>query len=102
MLPMPYYARMARRNPKPDLMTLNREARLLLGAALFGALAVPALIWITGRIMLGPYANGGMLAMFDDFFSQLFSGSLPAWIVLVAPYVLLSTLRLAALLFRRI
>ena len=64
---MPYYARMARQNPKLDLLTLNREARLLLGALLFGAVALPPLVWLTGRALLGPYANGGMFAILGDF-----------------------------------
>ena len=81
---------------------MNREARLLLGSLIFGAVALPLLIWITGRIALGPYANGGMFAILGDFFTQLFSGSIAAWITLFAPYVMLSALRIAAALFRRI
>lgn len=93
---MPYYARMARRNPKLDLVTLNREARLLAGSLIFAAVALPLIIWVTGRALLGPYANGGMFAILGDFFTLLFSGSIAAWIVLLGPYVLLSALRLAA------
>lgn len=103
---MPYYARMARRNLKTssmfDLVSLNREARLLLGSLIFGAVGAPLLVWIVGRISLGPYANGGMFAILGDFFTLLFSGSLAAWIVLVAPYVLISALRLAAWATRRL
>lgn len=93
---MPYYARMARRNPKLDLITLNREAQLLAGSLIFAAVALPLIIWVTGRALLGPYANGGMFAILGDFFTLLFSGSIAAWIVLLGPYVLLSALRLAA------
>ena len=99
---MPYYARMARRNPKLDLVTLNREARLLLGALIFSAVALPLLVWLTGRALLGPYANGGMFAILGDFFAMLFAGSLAAWILLLAPWVLLSALRFAAWALRRI
>lgn len=98
---MPYYARMARRNPTHLLMTLNREARLLLGALIFGAVGLPLLVWITGRIALGPYANGGMFAILSDFFTLLYSGSIAAWILLLGPYVLLGVLRAAAALFRK-
>lgn len=87
---------MARRNPKLDLVTLNREARLLAGSLIFAAVALPLIIWVTGRALLGPYANGGMFAILGDFFTLLFSGSIAAWIVLLGPYVLLSALRLAA------
>lgn len=99
---MTYYARMARRNPTNPLMTLNREARLLLGSLIFGAVALPLLVWITGRIALGPYANGGMLAILGDFFVLLYSGSVAAWILLFGPYLLLGALRLAAALFRKL
>lgn len=86
----------------PDLTTLNLEMRLLLGALIFGAVAVPLLIWVTGRLALGPYGNGGMFAIVGDFFTQLYAGSTAAWIVLLAPYALLTALRLAAALFRRL
>lgn len=87
---------MARRNPTNLLMTLNREARVLLGALIFGAVGLPLLVWISGRTLLGPYANGGMFAILGDFFTLLYSGSVSAWILLLAPYVLLGALRLAA------
>jgi len=99
---MPYYARMARRNSKLDLVTLNREARLLLGALIFSAVGLPLLVWLTGRALLGAYANGGMFAILGDYFAMLFSGSLAAWILLLAPWVLLSALRFAAWALRRI
>jgi hypothetical protein len=99
---MPYYARMARRNPKLDLVTLNREARLLLGSLIFGAVGLPLIVWVTGRALLGPYANGGMFAFLGDFFTMLFSGSLAAWILLFAPWLMLSALRFTAWAIRRI
>lgn len=99
---MPYYARMAPRNPPHLLMTVNREARLLLGALIFGAVGLPLLVWLTGRIALGPYANGGMFAILGDFFTLLYSGSIASWILLIGPYVLLGVLRIAAALFRKL
>ncbi len=99
---MPYYARMPRKNRKLDIVTLNREARLLLGAVIFGAAALPPLIWVTGRGLLGPYANGGIFAILSDFFTLLYSGSLAAWVLLFAPYALLSALRFANWAMRRL
>jgi hypothetical protein len=96
MVPMPYYARMGRRNSKLDLLTLNREARLLAGSLIFSAVALPLIVWLTGRALLGPYANGGMFAILGDFFTLLYAGSVSAWILLLSPYVLLGALRLAA------
>lgn len=102
MLFMAYYARMARRNPTNPLLTLNREARVLLGALIFGAVGLPLLVWLSGRTLLGPYANGGMFAILGDFFALLQSGSIAAWVLLLGPYVLLGLLRIAAALFRKI
>jgi len=85
-----------------DLVSLNREARLLLGSLIFGAVGAPLLVWIVGRISLGPYANGGMFAILGDFFTLLYAGSVAAWILLFAPYALLCALRLAAWGTRRI
>lgn len=102
MLFMAYYARMARRNPTNLLLTLNREARVLLGALIFGAVGLPLLVWLSGRTLLGPYANGGMFAILGDFFTLLYAGSVAAWILLFAPYALLCALRLAAWGTRRI
>ncbi|MBM4191642.1 MAG: hypothetical protein FJ196_01010 [Gammaproteobacteria bacterium] len=93
---------MGRRIPKLDLLTLNREARLLAGSLIFAAVALPPIVWVVGRALLGPYANGGMLAILGDYFPLLSSGSVAAWVLLFGPYVLLSTLRLAAWGLRRI
>lgn len=93
---------MGRRNSKLDLLTLNREARLLAGSLIFAAVALPPIVWIAGRALLGPYANGGMFAILGDYFALLSSGSTAAWILLFGPYVLLSALRLAAWGARRI
>jgi len=96
MVLMPYYARMGRRNSKLDLLTVNREARLLAGSIIFSAVGLPLIVWATGRALLGPYANGGMFAILGDFFTLLYAGSFSAWILLFAPYALLSALRLTA------
>jgi hypothetical protein len=96
MVLMPYYARMGRRNSKLDLLTVNREARLLAGSLIFSAVGLPLIVWATGRALLGPYANGGMFAILGDFFTLLYAGSFSAWILLLAPYALLSALRLTA------
>lgn len=87
---------MGPRNPKLDLITLHREARLFAGSLVFAAVALPLIVWISGRTLLGPYANGGMFAILGDYLGLLSAGSTAAWILLFAPYVLLAALRLAA------
>jgi hypothetical protein len=43
-----------------------------------------------------------MFAILGDFFTLLFSGSFAAWILLFAPYALLSALRFANWALRRL
>lgn len=73
----------------------SREVKWLMQALAFGAIGLPLLIWIAGRVLLGPYANGGPLALWFDFLGELFRGSFAAWIVLLAPCVLLGLARVA-------
>ena len=42
-----------------------------------GVVLMPALVWIMGSWKLGPYANGGPLALWRDFLVALFHGSIP-------------------------
>ncbi len=71
-----------------------REALLLLLTLLVGATLMPLLIWAAGRAALGPYANGGFLALWKDYFSGIASGSEANCIVLLAPYAIICALRL--------
>lgn len=73
---------------------------LALGLAL-AILAGPPLVWSIGRLVLGAYANGGLLAFWGDFLRALGAGELPAWLLLAGPYVLLLLLRLARLIAGR-
>jgi hypothetical protein len=94
-------AQMTRKDLPVNLL-LAREARILLWSLAAGAFAVPPLIWLTGRALLGPYANGGIFALWGDFAQQVVSGSLAAWIVLLGPFVLLSAARLAVSVGQRL
>jgi hypothetical protein len=79
----------------------QREALWLgLGLAL-AVLAGPPLVWAVGRLVLGSYANGGLLAFWGDFLRARAAGDLPAWLLLAGPYVLLVLLRLARLIAGR-
>jgi len=67
-----------------------------------GALLLPLAVWLVGWTLLGPYANGSMLALWSDFAVLLAEGSVAAWILLLSPatlYVL--TLGLLSL-YRRV
>lgn len=76
--------------------------RLPLAALAVGFLATPPLIWMSGRALFGPYANGGPFALWGDFFALLARGSLAAWIVALAPLALLVLVRVALAISRRV
>lgn len=97
---MPYYARMAPSTAPAS--SVGRELRLVGIALAAGFLAAPPLIWLTGRSLFGPYADGGMFSLWGDFFGMLAQGSLAAWIVALAPLGLLLLGRGALALSRRV
>lgn len=76
--------------------------RLPLAALALGLFGAPPLIWLTGRGLFGPYANGGPFSLWGDFFGLLAGGSLAAWIVALAPLALLLLVRGALALSRRV
>jgi hypothetical protein len=51
-----------------------------------GLLVMPLLIWLVGSARLGPYANGGLLALWHDYLLALVHGSLAFWLVALGPY----------------
>jgi hypothetical protein len=61
---------------------------------LFGLIVLPALIYLVGVRLLGPYPGGaGFGAFFGDFFADLFSGSTRIWVLILGPYVAVMLLR---------
>ncbi|HVO00433.1 MAG TPA: hypothetical protein VMT49_10360 [Steroidobacteraceae bacterium] len=66
-----------------------------------GLLLMPVLIWLVGSSRLGPYANGGLFALWRDYVVALAHGSLAFWLVALGPYVALWLLRGARLWLRR-
>jgi hypothetical protein len=80
---------------------LRRELQIGGCALLAGLLLLPLLIYVTGRLTLGPYGPGGLGAFLKDFFFRLVRGSAPTWGVVVGPYLLLAWFRAAVLVYRR-
>ncbi len=87
---------------KPQAATIAlRELRWLVLAAASGAILLPMLLWISGRILLGRYENGGLIDLWLDFVRELGQGGTAAWILLVAPYAFLQVGRLVWSLHQR-
>jgi hypothetical protein len=76
----------------------------LVGFALclaIGVTVMPILIYLVGSSRLGPYANGGLLALWRDYVVALVHLSLAFWLVALGPYAALWMLRGARYWMRR-
>lgn len=76
----------------------NLRLELALGAALlaFGLLLLPALIFMIGRALLGGYGlaeDGSISTFYADFFNDLGSFSLRAWLLALGPALTIYALR---------
>jgi hypothetical protein len=100
---MAYYAPMAKPDTAASLASrLPGGVRLHAAALAVGLFAAPPLIWLTGRGLFGPYANGGVFSLWGDFFGLLARGSVAAWTVALAPLALLLIFRAALAISRRV
>jgi hypothetical protein len=60
-----------------------------------GLFVLPAIIFIVGGALLGPYGDAGGLGRFyGDFFGDLAEPSVRAWAIALGPLTLISLLRL--------
>lgn len=78
------------------------EAMTLGLALLFGLLVMPALIYVPGYYVLKPYANGGLFALYFDYYKGLVEPRPSCWIALLGPFVFLSLFRVCRLILRKV
>ena len=71
-------------------------------ALLVGLLVMPALIYLAGRFTLREYANGGVFALYFDFFKGLFQLRSSCWIVVAGPFAFLTLVRLFRWILRKV
>ena len=75
--------------------SLKTEVLLLLGLVALGMWLVPALIYLVGSEMLGPYGEIQTISAFYlDLFGFLIDGRGIAWLLVASPYLFLSVIRL--------
>ncbi len=79
----------------------RRELAIFLVAFFVGLVVMPLLIWFVGSLVLGPYENGGAIALLSDFMGGLLQGSPAFWAVALGPYAGVLFVRLACALIRR-
>jgi hypothetical protein len=71
------------------------EAVLAISCIAVGLLVLPALIYLVGVPLLGAYGGGPHIGSFyGDFLRNLGTGVVRSWFILLAPYLLISLLRL--------
>jgi hypothetical protein len=79
---------------------LKTEVLLLLGLVALGMWLVPALIYLVGSEVLGPYGEIQTISAFYlDLFGFLIAGRGIAWLLVTSPYLFLCVIRLLAWLW---
>lgn len=78
---------MTRLEPRKELVT----AVLLL---VFGVAILPALIYLVGTLVVGPYEDGsGISGLYGKLFQALIEPQAAAWLLILSPYVVVVLLR---------
>jgi hypothetical protein len=85
-----------------SLPRLKFEAMTLGLAVLFGLIFMPAFIYLAGVYTLKEYANGGLFALYFDFFKGLFMPRPSCWVVVAGPFVFLTLVRVFRWILRKI
>jgi hypothetical protein len=85
-----------------SLPRLQFEAMTLGLAVLFGLLILPPLIYLPGFYILKPYQNGGVFALYLDFYKGLVAMRPSFWVALIGPFAFLSLFRIFRLILRKL
>lgn len=79
----------------------RREVVIAAIAVGFGLLVLPFAVYLVGERVLGEYAaDAGALALAESVWLDLLSLSLPAWILVLSPYVTVQLVRWVRRLWR--
>lgn len=80
----------------------QRELALAAGLLAFGLLVLPFAVYVVGQRMLGEYGDGaGPLALAESIWLDLLSLRLPAWILVLSPYLTIQLARGVRRIWRR-
>jgi hypothetical protein len=72
----------------------QREAAIAASLLAFGVLALPFAIYVVGQRLLGDYADGaGPLVLAENIWLDLLTLRLPAWLLVLSPYLLVQLAR---------
>jgi hypothetical protein len=82
--------------------TWQREVAIGAGLLVFGLVALPFAIYVVGQRVLGDYGEGqGALALAESIWLDLASLRLPAWILVLSPYLTIQLIRGVRRIWRR-
>jgi hypothetical protein len=80
----------------------QHEVAIAAGSLAFGLLALPFAIYIVGQRVLGEYGDGlGPLSLAESIWRDLLSLRLPAWILVLSPYLTIQLARGVRRIWRR-
>ena len=87
----------------PTVKRLNWKTEFLLdfGLLLFGAFALPLLIYLVGQQVVGEYEGNGVDNLYGDIFDALANGSMATWLLVVSPFLVVLLLRVLVWLLRQ-
>ena len=78
----------------PSRPAWRREATLAAALIGFGLLVLPFAVYVVGQQLLGDYdENAGPMALAEAIWLDLLSLRLPAWILVLSPYVIVQLAR---------
>lgn len=78
----------------------RRELRFAAPLVGFGLLVMPFLIYLAGKLTLGPY-EGGLPAFLGSLYLALLRFAPTAWLLVAGPYLLFTSVRLLTRPLRR-
>lgn len=80
----------------------EREWRWFRQLTGFGLLALPLCVFVAGRLTLGAYEGGGLFSFLGHFYLDLLKLRLPAWGLVLGPWILFQVVRHASRPARRL
>jgi hypothetical protein len=83
-------------SPDPDTTPSSWRREVTIAAATlgFGLLVLPFAIFFVGQSVIGDYApDAGAMTLAENIWCDLFTLQLPAWVLVLSPYVTVQLLR---------
>ena len=81
--------------------TWRREVAIAAGCLAFGLIVLPLAVYVVGQRVLGEYAaDSGALGLAESIWRDFLSLRLPAWLLVLSPYLTLQLLRAARRVWR--